>query len=145
MYDMTKVSDISILHLYGEISLMEMEMIATVIQSLKKCDHHKILLDLAQVDHVHFQAVKGWVKEAEDLRWGSGDLRLVGLTKKTREVFQFTGADQYLRDFSSMADAILSFLKAPVKDDSVDDTRRSGDSVTDEAKRRRKVSEAPMH
>ncbi len=142
MYDMTKVSDVSILHLYGEISLMEMELIATVIQSLKKCDHHKILLDLAQVDHVHFQAVKCWVKEAEDLRWSSGDLRLVGVGKKTREVIQFTGADQYLRDFSSMADAILSFLKAPVHAAPEEEGHRSKE---DSKERRRRGSEVAMH
>ncbi len=114
MFDISKVHDISILHLYGEISLLEMDFIQKVFESLKKCQHNKILIDLARVDHVHFQAVKHWASEALRLREGDGDLKVVGANVKTKQMMQFTGADQCLRDYSSIGDAILSFLRAPV-------------------------------
>src|SRR3989338_329076 len=110
MFDIIKVQDISVLHLYGEISLLEVEYIREVFHSLKNCDHRKIVLDLANVDHVHFRAVQHWAHEAKLLQGIEGDLCLVKPSRETKNMMQFTGADQYLRDYETLADAILSFL-----------------------------------
>lgn len=111
MFDVSKIQDISILHLYGEISILEMELVQNLIESFKKHRHHKILIDLARVDHIHFEAVKRWGKEAENLRGVEGDLKLVNTNNQVKNILKFTGADQFLQDYSSMADAVLSFLR----------------------------------
>lgn len=113
MFEVTKIDDIAILHLFGEITQLEMEHIEKIIISFKKHHHRKIVLDLAHVDHVHFQAVKNWIETAKLLRGESGDLKIVNAGEQTRQVFKFTGADQHLSDYASMGDAILSFLKKP--------------------------------
>jgi anti-anti-sigma factor len=113
MYDISKVDDISILHLYGEISLLEMELIQKLIASLKKNHHTKILIDLAKVDHVHFQAVQRWADEALVLQAAEGDLKIASPNPSTRQVLQFVGADQHLKDYASISEAILSFLRSP--------------------------------
>lgn len=113
MYDISKVDDISVLHLYGEVSLLEMEIIQKLIASLKKNNHTKILIDLAQVDHVHFQAVQRWAEAALALQAEEGDLKIAGANTETQQVLKFVGADQHLKDYASIADAILSFLRSP--------------------------------
>lgn len=115
MYDMKYIDDISILQLYGEITLLELEHIQRAIKSLKSHRHHKIVIDLARVDHLHYSAIKRWVNEAVSLRAVDGDLKLVEANKETQHMIQFTGADQYLSDYRSSGEAILSFLQGPEK------------------------------
>lgn len=120
MFDITKVQDISILHLHGEISLLEFEMIQRIIDSFKRHHHLKILLDLAQVDYIHFKAIYHLARKAIELRSCEGDLKLASLNPKTRQVLVFTGADQYLTDYATVGEAVLSFLKNPGKNYSQD-------------------------
>ena len=111
MFEISKANDIAILHLYGEISLLEMQKVQELIYSLKKHNHNKILIDLANVDHLHFEAVKRWAMEAMELREKNGDLKIVFPNDQARKMMTFTGADQYLKDYSNVAEALLSFLK----------------------------------
>lgn len=120
MFDITKVQDISILHLHGEISLLEFEMIQRIIDSFKRHHHLKILLDLAQVDYIHFKAIYHLARKAVELRSFEGDLKLASLNSKTKQVLVFTGADQYLTDYATVGEAVLSFLKNPEKNYSQD-------------------------
>ena len=135
MIEVTKASDISILSMYGELTLMEMEILEKTIESFKKSQHYKILLNLAGVDHVHFEVTKRLVGEAYKLREQDGDLRLTGVDQDTRNVFKFTGADQHIKDYSSISDAILSFIRearsdgpdAPTVEEMVADTPEMAD------------------
>lgn len=112
MFETTKAHDISILHLYGEISLIEIELIQNMLSSFRKSHHNKVLLDLAQVDYLHFQAVRKWAQEAVAFRRRDGDLGLISANRQAKLVLQFTGADQHLKDYASIGEAILSFLKS---------------------------------
>ncbi|MDO8519699.1 MAG: hypothetical protein Q7T11_06010 [Deltaproteobacteria bacterium] len=126
MFEITKADDIAILHLYGEISRLEMQKVAALITSLKKHRHHKILIDLANVDHLHFEAVKRWAMEARELQGVNGDLKIVFPNDHTRKMMKFTGADQYLKDYSNVAEALLSFLRAPQEEGLLENESSSG-------------------
>lgn len=109
--EISKVHDISVLHLFGEVSFMELDHIEKAIESLKKTHNRKILLDFAFVDHIHYQVIKKLVDQAENLRVEAGDLKIANANEETRHVLQFTGADQYLEDYASISEGILSFLQ----------------------------------
>ncbi len=111
MFDVSKAYDVSILHLYGELSLLEMELIEKTIRSFKKSKHYKILLDMAGVDHVHYEVTRKLAVQAVRLKNQRGDIKLANVNETSRQIFKFTGADQFLEDYSSVSDAILSFLK----------------------------------
>lgn len=113
MYEITKVHDISILHLFGEISLLECELIEKLFNSFKKHQHNKIILDLSQVDHIHFKAVEQWAVAAKELQERSGGLKIASAKKEAQNIFKFTGADQSMEDYSTAGEAILSFLAIP--------------------------------
>lgn len=108
--EVTKVHDISILHLFGEVSFMEMERIEQTLHSLKKSRHNKVLIDMTSVDHVHYLVIKRLINNALTLREVHGDLKLVHPNSETKEMIRFTGADQFLEDYASVSEAILSFL-----------------------------------
>ncbi len=111
MYDITRADDISILHLYGEISLLEMEMLEKTLRSFKKRNFRKILLDLAGVDHMHFEVARRLADQANKLRAENGGLKIACSNEETKAVIRFTGADQFLEDYSTVSEAILSFLR----------------------------------
>lgn len=140
MFDITKVQDVSILHLHGEISLLEFEMIQRIIDSFKRHHHMKILLDLAQVDYIHFKAIYHLARKAVELRSFEGDLKLASLNPKTKQVLVFTGADQYLTDYATVGEAVLSFLKNPGKNYSQDQKKTES---SDENKKRNGLNLSP--
>ena len=109
--EVSKVDDISVLHLFGEISFMELARIETVIESLQRCHNKKIILDFASVDHIHYRVIKNLVDQAQNLRVENGDLKIVGANDQTRQILKFTGADQYLDDYATISEGILSFLQ----------------------------------
>lgn len=113
MFDITKIEDISVLHLCGEITQLELELIGRLIESLKIYQHNKIVIDLARVDYVHFKAFSKWARQAAILRESEGDLRISAPNNETRNMLKFTGADQFLEDYASANEAVLSFLKTP--------------------------------
>ena len=108
--EVTKVHDISILHLFGEVSFLEMEHIERTLHSLKKSRHNKVLIDMTSVDHVHYLVIRRLIESALALRESQGDLKLVHPNSETKDMIRFTGADQFLEDYASISEAILSFL-----------------------------------
>lgn len=109
--EVTRVADISILHLFGEISFLEMNRIEKTLTSLRRSNFNKVLLDMSSVDHVHYMIIKRIVENALELRGRRGDIKITGLNDDTRQIMRFTGADQYLQDYATISEAILSFLK----------------------------------
>ncbi len=108
--EITKVHDISVLHFFGEVSFMEMDLIEKTLTSLKKSKNNKILMDMTSVDHIHYVVIKRIVDNVFSFREHDGDIKLANLNSDTKELIKFTGADQYLEDYASISEAILSFL-----------------------------------
>ncbi|MBF0107486.1 MAG: STAS domain-containing protein [Deltaproteobacteria bacterium] len=115
--EVSKVHDISILHLFGEVSLMEMDRIETALRSFQNSNSKKILIDMASVDYVHYFVIKRLVKKASLFREDEGDIKLVSLKNEVKEMIRFTGADQFLEDYATISEAILSYLKPMGHDD----------------------------
>lgn len=111
--EVSKVHDISILHLFGEVTFLEMDRIEQVLNSIRETDCRKVLIDMTSVDYIHYVVIKRLIDTALNLRGDRGDLKLVNTVNEAREMMRFTGADQYLEDYATISEAILSYLKAP--------------------------------
>lgn len=109
--EISRVHDISVLHLFGEVSLAEINHIEKVIRSLKESQYHKIILDMANVDHIHYLIAETLISQAQSLREKQGDLKIASIGAYAKEIFRFTGADQYFENYATISDAILSFLR----------------------------------
>ncbi|HLD44753.1 MAG TPA: STAS domain-containing protein [bacterium] len=108
--EITKMHDISVLHLFGEVSFLEMDHIEKILASLKKTNNNKVLIDMSSVDHVHYAVIKKLVENVMHFRRNQGDIKLVSSNSNTKDIIKFTGADQYLEDYASISEAMLSFL-----------------------------------
>lgn len=109
--EVSKIHDISVLRLFGEISFVEFARIEHMIKSLQDSQNKKIILDFASVDHIHYRVIKNLVVRAQNLRLENGDLKIVGANSDVRQIFKFTGADQYLEDYATIYSGILGFLQ----------------------------------
>lgn len=109
--EMTRVHDIVILHPAGEIGFLELNHIESAINSLRKINLSKILLDMTSVNHVHYLIFRRLAENAMHLRSENGDLKLACVNPETKEIIRFTGADHFLEDHRALSECILSFLK----------------------------------
>lgn len=108
--EISKIHDVSVLHLFGEVSFLEMDQIEKTLVSLRQARSHNVLIDMNFVDHIHYRIIKRLVHSAFEFRHQAGDIKLARLKPETREVIKFTGADQVLEDYATISEAILSFL-----------------------------------
>lgn len=108
--EVTKMHDISVLHLFGEISFLEIDRIERTLHSLHQSNNKNILIDMSYVDHIHYMVIKRLVHSAIKIRAQEGDIKLANINPETKEMIKFTGADQYLEDYATISEAMLSFL-----------------------------------
>lgn len=107
--ELLKIHDVSILRLFGEISFQDAFRMEKIFESLRKTRHHKVILDMGSVDHIHYRVVKKLIEEAIEFRKYYGDLKIVNLNSQTKEIFRFIGADQHLEDYDNLSEGVLSF------------------------------------
>jgi len=107
--ELLKIHDVSILQLFGEISVHDVISMERLFASLRKTQHHKVILDMGSVDHIHYRVVKKLIEEAGEFRKYRGDLKIINLNPQTKEIFRFIGADQLLEDYENLLEGVLSF------------------------------------
>lgn len=100
MVEISKMNQAAVLHLFGEVSLLEMDWVEGMVAFAENHVSKKAWLDLACEDKVMIDALK---KATKKNIVGSGDVA----------VLNFCGADQTVKDFSIAADSVLKLLNQP--------------------------------
>jgi anti-sigma B factor antagonist len=86
-----EVSHVTIVDLHGRITLgEETEKVREVIRGLIAADKKKIVLNLAHVDYLDSSGVGELVSSFTAVRNAGGELKLLGLTKKVRDILYIT-------------------------------------------------------
>lgn len=103
------VNDISIVGPSGELDLREGEALLETIGSLLRHEWVKIVLDLGEVEHIHFHFLNRLLALAHAFQPEQGAIKIANLNAYTRELLRLTGVDRFFDTYDSVADAILSF------------------------------------
>ena len=86
-----EVDDIAILDFSGKITLGEgSAMLRKMIRELVDKGHRKILLNLGDVDYIDSSGIGELVGAYTTVRSASGELKLLNLTKRVRDIIQIT-------------------------------------------------------
>lgn len=101
-----QVEDISIIGPAGELDPFEGKLLLEKIANLVRHEWSKIILDLREVSHIHFQFLSDLLAASSLL---SGEIKLANLNSYTKEILRLAGADRYFETYDSVAEAILSF------------------------------------
>lgn len=109
MYPMEHIDDITILQLFGEVNLPEMNLLAGVLSKLMTTSQNKIVLNFEEVEHINYKALQTLLEGTLKLRSLQGDLKCASLNQYTHNIFRFTGTDQVMEAYESVSEAVLSF------------------------------------
>ncbi len=68
--------------------------------------HVRLLVDFSMVDYINSGGLRSLVTAWRRARAADGDLRLVGLTERLREIFDMVGFDKIFTIYASLAEAL---------------------------------------
>lgn len=107
--ELSQIHDVSVLRFSGEVSLNQLQQIEQVLKRLTLLHTKKILIDMSEVDYVHYKVVYSIVENTIMHRFLDGDIKFVNLNGEARDVVRFVGAHQVIEEFCSVSEAIMSF------------------------------------
>jgi anti-anti-sigma factor len=113
MFELSNFDDVSVVHLSGEVSHLEMSQITEILGELLSSAKIKVVLNFQKVEHVNYKSLQALLDEAIKLRRLEGDLKCASLNHYTKNIFRFTGADQVMESYDSVYDAVMSFHGGP--------------------------------
>jgi anti-anti-sigma regulatory factor len=108
MHQLHTHEGITVLDLYGELGLSEIEEINQLLLSLLRQSHHKMVLNFGQVEHVHYAGISRWIKTCEQLKQLM-ELKFAAMSPYTKCIFQFVWGRDLVENFDTVSEAMLSF------------------------------------
>jgi anti-sigma B factor antagonist len=105
-----EIDGVVILDLSGRVTIGEGTLVLRErIERLLDRDHNKLLLNLADVDYIDSSGLGEIVRSYTTVRNASGDLKLLNLTRRVRDLLQITKLLTVFDVFEREADALKSF------------------------------------
>ena len=106
---MKKINDVSVLNPTGEINPADGGLLLQRIQALMAKNFSKIVLDLGDVDHMHYRFIAELTALAQVSSVMAGGIKLANVTSYNRDIIRLIGVERFLETYDSVAEAILSF------------------------------------
>ena len=103
-----QVQDVSVLGLEGEIDKTAGDDLCRRIEALVRFEWNRIVLDLGQVEHIHYTLAPRLAAMAKNLSSVSGGVKLANLNSQVKAILQFVSGDVF-ETYDSVAEAVLSF------------------------------------
>ncbi len=108
--DMRKVKDVTVLDIHGKITIGEGSAeIRNTVRDLLQAGQKKILLNLGDVSYVDSSGIGELVSSYTTVTNQGGQLKLLNLTKKLRELLAITKLLTVFESHDDEAEAIASF------------------------------------
>jgi anti-anti-sigma factor len=105
---MRQVEDIFVFNPSGDLDRSGGELLSRIREGLAS-ERIKIVLDLRDVEHIHFRFLSELLGLAAVSSVLDGGIKLANTTPYHRQIMRFTGVDDCLETYDSVADAIMSF------------------------------------
>src|SRR3989338_6358349 len=103
------VTDISIVHLHGDLGIREMNHVTKVLKSLMERNRNNVVLDFENVEHVDYKTLVSLVAARFSMDENEGNLKLANLNNYIRKIFYLVGFLDCFEIYDSLPEAILSF------------------------------------
>ncbi len=104
------IKDVMVLDLRGQITLgKETEVLREKIKHLVESGHSRIILNLGEVTYIDSVGLSTLVSSYTSARKQGGDLKLLHLTKRVRDVLQITRLITIFECYNTLEDARHSF------------------------------------
>ena len=108
--DTRKVGDVTVVDVSGRITLGEgSSALRDVLRDLSAQGNKKILLNLSEVSYIDSSGIGELVSGFTSVSNGGGTLKLLGLTKRVKDLLQITKLYTVFEVFDDEAAAVRSF------------------------------------
>jgi len=107
--ELNDTNNIALLKLAGQIDSYTSEEITKIIDTHMDNGHFKIIVDLSNVDYLDSAGLGALINAKARLKKRTGDIRLVGLKGKAKEVFDLAGFTVLFNNFDSCEKALEGF------------------------------------
>ncbi len=101
--------EIALLQLTGQIDSYTAEEITKIIGSHMSNSSFKVIVDLTGIDYLDSAGLSALINAKTKLSKSGGDLRLVGLKGKAKDVFDLAGFTPLFNNFNSHEEAFEGF------------------------------------
>ncbi|MBI2337457.1 MAG: STAS domain-containing protein [Deltaproteobacteria bacterium] len=109
MFSLRQVQDVAVINLLGEIDDLSLNIVGNMIHDLLEVSMNKVVLNFELVEHVNYKSLAALLDQTLKIRKLSGDIKCAHMSTYTWEIFKFVGADQVLKIYDSVDDAVMSF------------------------------------
>lgn len=104
-----RYDDVSVVNLAGDIDSENGKELIDRIWVLIRSQWKKIVLDLKDVDHIHYKVFSDLMVLDHMTTFVAGGIKLANVTPYAREILRVAGVDGQLETYDSVAEAVLSF------------------------------------
>jgi len=101
--------DTTVISVEGEITFENADQFREKLNELNAAGKHRLIVDLARLKYMSSAGMGVLVHGLKITRQGKGDLRLVNLSPKMRQVFLITQFTHHFTVFQSLDEAIAGF------------------------------------
>lgn len=104
-----RINDIAIVRPHGDLDLAREGLLTKTLHSLLTAQVSKVIVDLAEVNHINYQLLGRLARLVPLFRNLQGDVRFVGMTPYLKNIFIVAAPDIELQSYRTLGEAALSF------------------------------------
>ncbi len=104
-----RIDDVAIIKPQGDLERYLETNLSKLLSSLINSNSFKVILDLSEVNHIHYDLLKRLTQTVALFQGLEGDLLFASATPYVRKIFQAVACDVGRHIFNSIGEALLSF------------------------------------
>ncbi|MBN1282185.1 MAG: STAS domain-containing protein [Proteobacteria bacterium] len=108
MFEVSRVHDISVVGVRGELSRRNGHVLDEVLSSLSKCDQHNVVLNFEGLRHLDYRLVQRIAERIIEFQCDGGDLKMAAASGYVRNILEAMGLSEEI--YSSVEEALLAFV-----------------------------------
>lgn len=108
MFEVSRLNDISVVGLNGELSRGNMHVLEDLLTSLSDCSQNNVILNLQYLSHLDYKTVRRIAERIVQFKCDGGDLKMAAASGYIKSIMRAMGLDEEV--YQSVEDALLSFV-----------------------------------
>lgn len=108
MFEVSRVHDISVVGLHGELSRRNVHVLEEVLSTLSNCEQRNVVLNFQELGHLDYMLVQRIADRIIEFKCDGGDLKMAAVSDYVRQILTAMGLDEEI--YVSVEEALLSFV-----------------------------------
>lgn len=111
---MKQIDDVAVIKPHGDLERYLEARLSQLLSSLIDANSYKVIVDLSEVEHVHYDLLRRLTRTVALFQGLNGNLFFASATPYVKRIFQAVACDLGHQVFNSIGEALLSFDRGPL-------------------------------